>query len=115
MHGSQPQNEDENGPPAALPLTIPNDEPSQPDASLLEPANEDPMFKNLLEKKRQELWLAAASSARETPAYAWARTPRTQADDGSIEYEALGAQLSGCPRSSRLHEILLLARTASGL
>jgi hypothetical protein len=73
------------------------------------------MFKNLLEKKRQELWLAVASSARETPSYAWARTPHTQADDGSMAYEALGAQPGEYPRSSRLHEILVLARAASGL
>jgi hypothetical protein len=73
------------------------------------------MFKNLLERKRQELWLAVASSARETPPYAWVRVPRTQTDDGSIEYEVLGAQLSDYPRASGLHEILVLARAASGL
>jgi hypothetical protein len=96
-------------------LAIPNDEPSQPDASLPEDASEDAMFKSLLEKKRQELWLAATSSARETPAYAWARTPRTSADDCSIEYGPLGAPLSEFPRSSGSHEILVLARAASGL
>jgi hypothetical protein len=109
------RNEDENGPLAALPLAIPNDEPSQLDAWSAEPASEDAMFKSLLEKKRQELWLAAASTPREIPTYAWARTPRTHADDGSIEYGPLGAQLNEDPRSWGSHEILLLARAASGL
>jgi hypothetical protein len=66
------------------------------------------MFKDLLRKERQKLWLAAALSAIEAPAVE-RRAPRV----GTIEYDAFG--LGEDSRWGRPQDVLAIVRTASGL
>jgi hypothetical protein len=73
------------------------------------------MFKELLRKERQKLWLAAAPSANEIPAYTQALVSRAKRTGGSLECDTASPDLGEYPRWSEPHDILVTARAASGL
>ena len=71
------------------------------------------MFKDLLKKERQKLWLAAALSATDAPA-----TERrlSRAQTRTIGYDAFGPDPVGEHwRWGGPQDVLAIARTASGL
>jgi hypothetical protein len=70
------------------------------------------MFKQLLKKERQKLWLASAPSATEKPTYTQALVSR--ANGGSMDYDRT-SDLGEYPRWPGSHDVLVIARAASGL
>jgi len=71
------------------------------------------MFKDLLKKERQKLWLAAALSATEAPA---TERRASRAQTRTIGYDAFGPDLVGeHSRWGGPQDVLAIARTASGL
>jgi hypothetical protein len=72
------------------------------------------MFKDLLKKERQKLWLAAALSATEVRAVE-RRASRPHTNVGTIESDAVGSDLGEHSLWGGPQHVLAIARTASGL
>jgi hypothetical protein len=73
------------------------------------------MFRDLLKKERQKLWLSSIWSATDTRTYPQALGSPEKANGESVDYERGSADLSEHRRSPGSNDVLTIARTASGL
>jgi len=71
------------------------------------------MFKDLLKKERQKLWLVAGISAAARPVFAQPDALLGKSDGGTVEHDRRHLELS--ERWPRSCDVLTIARASSGI
>lgn len=73
------------------------------------------MFKDLLKKERQKLWLSSIWSVTDTRTHSQALGSPEKANGESVNFEMGSSDLSEHRRCPGSNDVLAIARTASGL